>query len=210
MASPADLGGIKSEAFLALNPQGKMPLLVLPSGRALPESEVIVSYLCDVFAAQGPSLAPPTPEARATCALLTRLHDIYLGPLQGALYREMGAGQRAAALAELHRQLAVVEASLEAEGPFCCGAELSTADAALFPSFVFYTEMLPAHFGWRDVFAGRPRLGAWWQAMCGEPAAAAVRAEMRGALAGWEEAGRWEKVGITAQVADASQFRWAY
>lgn len=32
--------GVKSPAYLALNPQGKMPLLVLPDGQALPESQV--------------------------------------------------------------------------------------------------------------------------------------------------------------------------
>lgn len=38
--SPMTLGGLKSEAYLALNPQGLMPLLVLPDGTCLPESEV--------------------------------------------------------------------------------------------------------------------------------------------------------------------------
>ena len=44
--NPSALGGLKSEAYLALNPQGKMPLLVVPSddaddSLAIPESEVI-------------------------------------------------------------------------------------------------------------------------------------------------------------------------
>lgn len=40
MAKPADLGGLKSEAYLALNPEGKMPLLVTPEGEGIPESKV--------------------------------------------------------------------------------------------------------------------------------------------------------------------------
>ena len=32
--NPSALGGLKSEAYLALNPQGKMPLLVVPSDDA--------------------------------------------------------------------------------------------------------------------------------------------------------------------------------
>ena len=36
-----DIGGLKSEQYLALNPLGKMPLLVLPDGTAIPESEVL-------------------------------------------------------------------------------------------------------------------------------------------------------------------------
>lgn len=46
--SPMTLGGLKSEAYLALNPLGLMPLLVLPDGTCLPESEVSgrhVSYV---------------------------------------------------------------------------------------------------------------------------------------------------------------------
>lgn len=38
--SPKELGGLTSEAYKALNPLCKMPLLVLPDGTALPESEV--------------------------------------------------------------------------------------------------------------------------------------------------------------------------
>lgn len=38
--SPLELGGLKSPEYLALNPQGKMPVLVLPDGTSLPESEV--------------------------------------------------------------------------------------------------------------------------------------------------------------------------
>ena len=38
--SPAELGGVKSEEYMALHPAGKMPLLVLPSGQGIPESAV--------------------------------------------------------------------------------------------------------------------------------------------------------------------------
>ena len=38
--SPMELGGLKTEEYLAINPQGKMPALVLPDGTSLAESEV--------------------------------------------------------------------------------------------------------------------------------------------------------------------------
>jgi len=38
--SPKELGGLTSDSYKALNPLAKMPLLVLPGGTALPESEV--------------------------------------------------------------------------------------------------------------------------------------------------------------------------
>jgi glutathione S-transferase len=42
VVSPAELGGFGSEQFIALNPQNKMPILLLPNGQSLPESEVCI------------------------------------------------------------------------------------------------------------------------------------------------------------------------
>jgi glutathione S-transferase len=43
IVSPSQLGGLGSEQYVALNPQNKMPLLLLPNGQSLPESEVGVT-----------------------------------------------------------------------------------------------------------------------------------------------------------------------
>ena len=40
IVAPSAIGGLRSQQYLRLNPQAKMPLLVLPSGQAIPESEV--------------------------------------------------------------------------------------------------------------------------------------------------------------------------
>jgi glutathione S-transferase len=193
VASPQALGGLKSAEYLALNPQGKMPLLRLPDGTALFESEVIVSYLLDVFSGRGPSLLPDTPAARARMQLLTRLHDVYLAPHQPAMYKAMEAAPRAASLAELSAQLDILESMLHATGPYSAGPQLSTADAALFPTFVFYTTILPAVYSWQDIFTKRPRLARWWAAMCKEPSAAAVKADIEAGLQKWKEDDRWGK-----------------
>ena len=227
--SPMALGGIKSPEYLALNPQGKMPLLRLPDGSALYESEVIVQYLLDVFAGTGPSLVPDTPAGRvrsrarpgiprcltpkwciqAHANLLTRLHDVYCAPHQPAMYKEMDAAQRAASLAALAAQLDILEATLHPTGPYAAGGQLTTADAALFPTCVFWTNILPAVYGWPDVFARRPRMARWWAAMCGDAAAAAVKADIDAGLGKWRDDDRYGKLGITAQVADRS-FTWAH
>lgn len=41
--SPKAYGGMKSDEYLALNPQGLVPMLVLPGGKALWESDVSAS-----------------------------------------------------------------------------------------------------------------------------------------------------------------------
>ena len=49
MKSPADYGGIKSADYLAINPEGKIPALILPTGETLFEAKVIMGYLLDVY-----------------------------------------------------------------------------------------------------------------------------------------------------------------
>ena len=112
--SEAPGGSIKSEEYLAMNPQGKMPLLVTADGLALPESEVISQYICHAFDENGPSLIPEDPETRAVCALATRIHDLYVVPIQGCMYRAgYDVKTRADQLAEVAKQLDVIEGSHE-------------------------------------------------------------------------------------------------
>ena len=113
--NPSALGGLKSEAYLALNPQGKMPLLVVPSddadeSLAIPESEVIAQYVLHAYADVGPALIPEDPKQRALAALVTRVHDVYIAPIQGCLYRgPMPISKRAEDLAAVAKQMDVVE-----------------------------------------------------------------------------------------------------
>jgi glutathione S-transferase len=56
-----------------------MPILLLPDGTSLPESEVITQYLLDKC---GGSMQAATPELRAVAALAARIHDQYITPIQ--------------------------------------------------------------------------------------------------------------------------------
>lgn len=58
--------------------------------------------------------------------------------------------------------------------PAAAGSEISFGDCALFPTFVFFTEILPKHFGWASVFEGRPKLERWWAEVQKDPEAARV------------------------------------
>lgn len=210
IAPPRLLGdkGTKSPAYLALNPQGKMPVLVLPDGQALPESAVIEAYLLDKYAGVGPSLLPPTPEARGRAALASQILGLYITPIQGCMYKQMDATQRCDQLQAIAFQMDVLEGVMDPQGPFVAGSEISFGDCALFPTFVFFTEILPKHFGWASVFEGRPKLERWWAEVQKDPEAARVIAEMRSGLADWESSKRWDTLGISAQVADGS-FNWS-
>jgi glutathione S-transferase len=196
--SPMELGGLKTEEYLAINPQGKMPALVLPDGTSLAESEVISQYLIDKYADRGPSLTAPTPELRALATVVTRLHDIYITTIQGAMYKAMDAADRHKQLQEIYKQIGIIEDLIQ--GPFVIGTEKTAADAALFPTFIFMDFMLPQYFGWTDVFAGLPKLKQWYATLSQDPAGAQVRAEIEGGLNAWKEKGRWDNLGITEQV----------
>ena len=93
------------------------------------------------------------------------------------MYRKCDAAERARLLEQLNQQVDNLEAI--SVGPYIAGPELTSADSALLPTFVFMTYILPLYFGWRDVFAGRPKLAAWWDRMQQDPAAQRVGTRVR-------------------------------
>merc|ERR1719410_763278 len=81
------LGGLKTPDYLALNPQGKMPLLTLPSNdlgiTSIPESDTISRYLLSEYEKIGPSFLPNNVKSN----LISRIHDMYLTTIQACMYR---------------------------------------------------------------------------------------------------------------------------
>ncbi|KAK9822713.1 hypothetical protein WJX81_006551 [Elliptochloris bilobata] len=207
--SPKELGGLASEQYLALSPEGKMPLLVLPDGTALPECEVITQYLVAKYKGQGPDLLPAEPEAAARAWLISRIHDQYVTPIQACMYRSMNIDERAAKIAELARQLGILEGLVDGPHAVADAGGPTTADAALFPTLVFCKEILCPIFGWEDLFKHRPKLGAYFAAMQADTAGARVIKEVEGGLEPWKTGGRFKDMGILDHVANPD-FRWAY
>lgn len=233
---------------MALNPQGKMPLLVFPCGTPIPESDTIARFVLDEYKNDGwcfffqfffiiffskkngkkkslfflssnlekpkklgPSFDPGTPLLRAKSDLAARLLDIYVTPNQGCLYKEMSPEERSKGIKEIAFQLDAIEDVLSDEpGARVCGSRQSLADSALFPTLCFLVDLLPAVYGWAvdDVFKNRPKLRAHWLEMSeGDAVGKRVVAEIREGLKGWKDGGRFENLGIAAQVkADPKAF----
>ena len=137
IASPADLGGMDSSAFLELNPHGKVPCLVTTERKeAIPESDTIARFLCAKFADRAPDLMPAEPMAAMRCDRITRHHDMYVASIQTALYKVAGSagpgifppfgsqGSRAEALAELVKQVGALDALIDNDGPYLLGAQV--------------------------------------------------------------------------------------
>ena len=208
IVAPSAIGGLKSDTYLSLNPQGKMPLMALPGGMSLPESQVIESYMLDKYKGVGPDLIPSeSPEARAVAALAARLLDVYITPIQGCMYKQMEAEDRFAKLKEIAFQLDAIEQHIFGT-PFVAGSEISFGDAALFPTFVFFVNILPKYFGWKSVFTRRPKLQRWWKAVCDDKEAAKCIKEMEEGLKVWDNSNRWEALGITQQLEKYKAIDW--
>ena len=174
--------------YLSINPIGRVPMLVLDDGRALPESEVICEYLEDAF--PDPPLRPADPWARSQVRLISRLCDFYLVMAMVPLFNASGrsrktwdAGRIAAALAEVETDLGYIEAYIGTEG-YAVGTRLTVADGALLPQLVLAYEWAPTLFGAESPLGKHPKLAAYWKAVASDPIAARLLKETREAITG--------------------------
>ena len=173
--------------YLAINPIGRVPTLVLDDGRALPESEVICEYLEDAY--PEPSLRPADPFERARMRLLSRICDFYVVMAMVPLFALSGRSRRhwepavvEAASRRLAEALAYLEPYIGADG-YAVGRSLTQADGAIAPQLVLASEWIPALFGTPDPLADLPRLASYWRAAAADPIIARLVAETRDAIA---------------------------
>jgi len=142
LVSPQDFGGLRSERFLAINPQGKFPVLIVGGAAAaatagdcggplcIYESQVILEYIADKHRDKlllgNPAVFEKqlNVEQRAFARLLTQVHDIYIGSpnaaqagfcaTQGILYKtDMLPQERLARACDLWPQLDALEKIME-------------------------------------------------------------------------------------------------
>ena len=198
-------GGLKTEWYLQnMSPFGKMPALAMGDGTRLFEAQVIVDYLLDRYGDRGPSFVPAaSAAARALARLVVQMHDVYLEPWQKYMYKgDFTPAQRLDAVATIGQHLDKLEELVAAGGPFLAGGgEPSVADAALFPTYVFYTWILPKYYlpllSPDQQHKPRPKLDGWFEHVRGTEVGARVYEEVVGGLRVWLEGGRWEALGLT-------------
>lgn len=178
--------GQKSPDYLAINPIGKVPTLILDDGTALPESDTIVEYLADVFPRAG--LRPARPQDCARARLLARIVEHYvIAPGWGALFANLfaPASDRAAldgAFAKIEEGLRHL-AHFMTDDAYAVGDAITTADCALVP-FLTFQDRIVSHLGRSDLLAAHPRVSAYLDRVQRDPAVQKVLAEMRDGLIG--------------------------
>ena len=147
-------GGTRTPEFLALNPAGRVPIVVFPDGAVLSESNAIILHLAD-----GSPLIPAAPFARAR--MLQWMfweqysHEPYIAVRRYQLhYLKRAPEDLDPKLAERGADaLRLMEGTLE-RSAYMAGDTLTLADVAL----VAYTRM--AHEGGFDR-AAYPAIRAW-------------------------------------------------
>ena len=147
-------GETRTPGFLALNPAGQVPAVVLPGGRPLAQSNAIILHL-----AEGSDLIPADAYDRARMLqwmfweqyshepviAVRRFHKLYLGKPDHDIEPTLAPkGERVLGLMDRHL----------ADRPYFVGASLTLADIAL----VAYTRL--AHEGGFDL-ARWPHLSEW-------------------------------------------------
>jgi glutathione S-transferase len=162
----AGKGETRTADFLALNPNGRVPLLTLPDGRQLPESNAILLYL-----AEGTRFLPADRYDRGMCYQWLFFEQYEHEPTIAvarswlSVYPERIGKATPEQIADWHRRgnraLAVMETRLSS-ADWLAGPAYSIADIALFA----YTHV--AHEGGFDLKA-YPGIGAWLKRVEAEP-----------------------------------------
>ena len=176
-------GGLKSPAYLARNPMGKMPALEL-DGELIPESEVICELLEDLHPGAGGLQGGAIDRAHAR--LVSRVHDIYVAPASSTLFRNMNPAQRDAAAVEAAKAAVGAGfgylAHFVTAAPYAAGPTLSVADCTLVPSFALLRRTAIPVFGLPDPTSGDGPIARWWATVEADPVTAPFIVEYQSAV----------------------------
>lgn len=186
-------GGPRSEAYLAINPIGKLPCLVTDDGHAVPESGIIVEYLEALYPER--PLTPASPEEATRARLLARIGELYILPPLTRLFDQVKPDTRDqavvdAASADLARGLDSLEAFLDGAGPYAVGRHLTLADCQLVPTLFFVRAVGPV-FG-QDWITPRPRVAAYARAVAADEHVGRINAELMDALQHLQKTGQFK------------------
>jgi len=131
-------GQNRRQEFRAINPQMRVPALVVPTGDVLIQSLAIIEYLDETH--PEPPLLPKDPIARAQARAIAEIVACDIHPLNNIgslryLKRELHHEQAAIDAWYHHWVLTGFEAleALVRPGPYACGGAVTVADVCLVP-----------------------------------------------------------------------------
>jgi len=159
---PPPGGSTRSPEYLAINPIGKLPVLVSDEGLAIAESETILDYLDEQFPA--PSLMPSDPAERVRMRNIIRSFELYATPAMSRLFKQMDPATRdeavtAAEIASWRSGLGLCD-QFVTDAMFAVGGAISKADCILLPSLLL-CEVVASIFELDDPLADCPNLAGY-------------------------------------------------
>lgn len=174
-------GAQRDPAYLALNPRGVVPTLVI-DGRARHESAALLMMLADRHPASGLGRAPGTPEREALEEWLVYLSNTLMSTFRFWFYPpDLGASEhppqvRAALAAKIEGVWDYLDSELAARGPYLLGEQFCAADlllamlmrwsrnmprpASQWPALTRLADLIRARPSWQRVYAIEG-LGGW-------------------------------------------------
>jgi glutathione S-transferase len=156
---------MKSVAYLAMNPLGKMPVLE-HDGQYVIESEVICQYLEDLYPT--PTILPGNALARARARTVSRVVDLHFWPDVNQLFHQvldptyLDSAAIEVCKARLATMVPILDSVMAFGKPWAAG-EFSLADCTLLPRVLMMQKTVVPAFGVPDLAQGGPNLGAWWK-----------------------------------------------
>jgi glutathione S-transferase len=185
-AAPGD-GGPHHPDYLAINPIGKLPALVLDDGMVIVESSAIVEYFADKF--PDANLRPASAEAKARGRMLARIAELYVLDGVVKLFSQMDPATRTWTPSKMDPHVVgevfgAVDKALENLDWFmtgdtkCAMADtITTADCAIVPVLGFIAPFAKA-LGREGFLDRHEKAHAYWTRVQTEPAAAKIAGEV--------------------------------
>lgn len=155
-------GGTRSPEYLAINPIGKLPVLVTDDGLTIAESETIIDHLDDLVPV--PALVPASAMARMRMRNAIRTQELYVVPALFRLFPNLDLASRDASvvtaeIARLRDGLALMQHFVD-DAPFAAGGALSKADCIVLPTLLLCDTILPM-LGVADIWGDFPILSGY-------------------------------------------------
>jgi len=181
---PPPGGSTRSPEYLAINPIGKLPVLVTDEGLAIAESETILDYLDEQFPA--PSLMPSDPAERVRMRNIIRSFELYATPAMSRLFKQMDPATRdeavtAAEIANWRNGLGLCD-QFVTDAMFAVGGAISKADCVLLPSLLL-CEVVASIFELDDPLADCRNLAGYQEKARQHPDMGTIWNETAAALA---------------------------
>ena len=162
--------GRKSPEYLALNPMGKVPVMMLADGTPMAESEAIITYLDEAYPDR--PLQPTDPQARARMRAAIRICETYVVTPILHTFPFLDPATREAAVikaefTQAEKGLSYLAAHVPEQG-YIVGGRLTLADIIVFTG-LYLIRVIPGAFGMPDLIGTQPKLARWFDAAQADP-----------------------------------------